>query len=314
MYGSTVADLPAEADLIARAQALSARVTALRVAPLGDDYSGPVLVEGQGAAALLAQTFVPLFLSQRAPDTDGTGPATTTVSPFLTRIGSRVLPDSISVSDTPSLTRHDNAAVPGAYVVDEEGVKAKDVTLVEQGRLMTLLTNRTPQKGLLQSNGHARGGGAQASVFQMQSARGVPAAELKSKYLELLKTQGKPFGYIVRRMSFVDPESAMGRAGGGPRVGHAVKVTPDGKEELVRGVRFGAIAHATYRDVLDVSADREMHSYRGRLLSPGPIPLPGSGSAIVTLIVPSLLFEDLEVQRTKEVLQKPPVVPSPLKK
>jgi predicted Zn-dependent protease len=313
VYGGTVADLPSEAGLIARAQALAGRVTALRVAPLGDDYSGPVLVEGQGAAALLAQTLVPLFLSQRAPDTDGPAMGTAPVSPFLTRIGSRVLPDSISVRDTPSLMRHDNAAVPGAFVVDEEGVKAKDVTLVEQGRLVTLLTSRTPQKGLLQSNGHARSGGAQAAVFQMQSARGMPAAELKAKYLELLKTQSKPFGYIVRGMSFVDQESPAARAGGGPRLGQAFKVTPDGKEQLVRGVRFGAIAHATYRDLLDVSADREMHSYRGAP-APGSIPLPGSGSAIVTVIVPSLLFEDLEVQRTKEVLQKPPVVPSPRKK
>ena len=35
--------------------------------------------------------------------------------------------------------------VPGAYVVDDEGVPAKDVTLVENGRLLTLLTGRTPQ-------------------------------------------------------------------------------------------------------------------------------------------------------------------------
>ena len=34
-----------------------------------------------------------------------------------------------------------------------EGVPAKDVSLVENGKLITLLTSRTPQRKLLQSNG-----------------------------------------------------------------------------------------------------------------------------------------------------------------
>src|SRR5204862_8255696 len=119
-------------------------------------------------------------------------------TPSLTRIGLRVLSDSSSVRDRPSRKQHDGGPVAGAYVVDDEAVPAKDVTLVEKGRLVTLLTSRTPQKNLLQSNGHGRSGSVQAGVFQMRSAQPVPARELKAKYLELLKVQEKPFGYIVR--------------------------------------------------------------------------------------------------------------------
>ena len=43
---------------------------------------------------------------------------------------------------------------------------SKDVTLVEKGRLVTLLTNRTPQKNLLQSNGHGRNGTVNAGVCE----------------------------------------------------------------------------------------------------------------------------------------------------
>ncbi len=74
------------------------------------------------------------------------------------------------------------------------------MTLVRDGRLVTLLTSRTPQSNLPASNGHSRGGGPQAGVFQIESGDAIPAAELKAKYLALLKTQGRPFGYILRRI------------------------------------------------------------------------------------------------------------------
>src|SRR5204863_2543602 len=136
----------------------------------------------------------------RPPDSDTAGgrggqAPQNQVTPFLTRIGLRVLPDAFTVSDTPSLKQYAGKPVAGAYAVDDEGVPAKDVTLVENGKLVTLLTGRTPQKKLLQSNGHGRSGTVQAGVFQMRSAQAVPASELKKKYLDVLKDQDKEFGY-----------------------------------------------------------------------------------------------------------------------
>ena len=63
--------------------------------------------------------------------------------------------ESFSVSDTPSLSQFAGRPVPGAYEVDDEGVPAQDVPLVENGRLLMLLTNRTPNRNLPKSNGHA---------------------------------------------------------------------------------------------------------------------------------------------------------------
>ena len=129
-----------------------------------------MLFEGQAGAEVLAQSFVPLLLAHalarlRQPARRRGRPST----PFLTRIGLRVLSESFSVSDTPSLHAVRGQPVPGAYDVDDEGVPAKDVTLVEKGRLVTLLTNRTPNRNLPESNGHGRGNGPQAGVFQMRS-------------------------------------------------------------------------------------------------------------------------------------------------
>ena len=337
----SVKDLPAASELLARAQDLAARLTSLRTAPIGEDFTGPVLVEGQAASVLLAQTLVPLFLSQRAPEMDGPAGAAMSrlpLSPFLTRIGARVLPEGFSVADTPSLQRFGDAPVPASYVVDEDGVRAKDVPLVQDGRLMTLLTGRTPQKRLLQSNGHERGGGAQAAVFQMESARGVPAADLKGKFLELLKAQGRPFGYIVRavvdsgelqmssydEIDMDDMESMfsmlmVGGMPGAPRVGpplaRVVKVLPDGTEQPVRGLNFANVQFTSYRTIAEASRERTLYTCYPSAGMSLAVSMPMSmQSPILSLVVPNLLFEELEIQRGKDVPLKPPVVASPLKK
>jgi hypothetical protein len=51
----------------------------------------------------------------------------------------------------------------------------------------------------------------------------------------------------------------------------------------------------------EASDERALYSYRGGLTS------------AVSVIAPSLIFEELELQRPRDILQKPPVVPSPLR-
>jgi len=295
-------DLPALEDLVATAAAMAPRLSARREAPVGDEYTGPVLLEGQASAELVAQTLVDLMLARRAPDADNlrmSRLAQNQVTPFLTRIGLRVLPDSFLVRDTPSLVEYEGRPVPGAYIADDEGVPGQDVTLVERGRLMTLLTGRTPQKNLPRSNGHGRGGTVQAGVFQMESALALPADDLKARMLELLKLQNKEFGYIVR--SIASPDDARGGDElGGPVVLDAVRIRLDGSEEPVRGLRFATIAFGAFKDVAEASVERTLYSYVA------------GGSAVVSVIVPNLLFEELEVQQANDIAQRPPTVPSPL--
>ena len=187
----------------------------------------------------------------------------------------------------------------GSYVVDDYGIRAKDVTLVEKGRLVTLIAGRAPLKGLLQSTGHTRGGDVQPGVIQMQAADAIPSAELRKKYLDLLKTQDRSFGYIVRAIA--SPNDAPGGGPGtGPLILDAVKVAPDGKEEVVRGLRMGTVAPAAFRDLLDGSRERTLYNFRG------------TTTDAVSVIVPNLIFEELEVLQAREITQKPPAVPSPL--
>jgi predicted Zn-dependent protease len=291
-------DLPPMADLAAIAADVAKRVKMRRGAPVGEEYTGPVLLEGQASAEVVRQALVPLLLARRPADAENPRQNQGQATPFLTRIGLRVLTDSFTASDTPSLQEYDGRPVAGAYVVDDQGMPARDVNLVEKGRLITLLTSRTPQKNLLQSNGHGRAGTVQPGVFQLRSTEGIPASELKAKYLELLKVQDKAFGYIVR--SVAGPGEVPGGQGGGPVILDIVKVTTDGSEQPVRGLRFGDIPAAAFRDILEASTERTLHNYRLNVVTSASV------------IVPSMIFEELEIQRTREIVQKPPVVPSPL--
>jgi predicted Zn-dependent protease len=293
-------DLPSRADLLERALALANDVETTSRAAMGEDYSGPVLVEGDAAAALVSQSLVPLFLARRPVESDrgarGGGPAPAT--PYLSRIGNRVLPESFTVSDTPSVTRLSGQPAGGAYLVDDEGVRAQDVTLVRNGRLLTLLTTRAPLRRLPESNGHMRGGGPQAGVFQVESAEAVPAADLRARYLDLLRTEGRAFGYIVRR---IGPQGREGLP-----VVSAVKLTPDGREEPVRGLVVDPPRHTAFRDILGASAERTVRTH---VASGGGAMAPAT---MVTVATPNLLFEVMDVAVSKEPLQKKPVVPSPL--
>ena len=69
----------------------------------------------------------------------------------------------------------------------------------------------------------------------------------------------------------------------------------------MRGLRFSRVPSAAFRDILEASQERELYSYRV------------SATDAVSVIVPNLLFEDLELERTTEIVQKPPIVRSPIK-
>jgi predicted Zn-dependent protease len=296
-----LADLPPVGEIVARAREMADRLGHLRTAPVAEEYAGPVLVEGQASAELFTQVMLPPMLARRAPESAGRGgraSAPPPVTPFLRRVGLRVLAEPFSVTESPSLREFNGRPVAGSYSVDDYGIKAKDVTLVEKGRLVTLLTGRTPLKGFLQSSGHTRGGDVQPGVIQVQSSEPIPASEVRARYLDLLKKQDRKFGYIVR--SLASPGTVPGGGGGGPIILDAVRVTPDGKEERVRGLRLATVATTAFRDLLDASRERTMYSFRGTNVD------------AITVIAPNIIFEELEIQNTREITQKPPVVKSPL--
>ena len=281
-------DLPPMAELLKRARASwRARVTARRAAPVGEEFTGPAADRRRRPApSCCARRSCRSCwrAGRRTPRTRGSRSGQGQVTPFLTRIGLRVLSDSFSVSDTPSLKEFDGQPVAGAYVVDDEGVPAKDVTLVEKGRLVTLLTSRTPQKNLLQSNGHGRSGSVQAGVFQVRSTQASPGGRAEGE----VSGAAEGAGQAVRLHRAGHRRSGRRRRRRPGRPGHPRSREGDARRQGRAGSRPPLRQRRPRRRSGTSSRRREervLHNYRV-----------DAGTA-ASIIVPNLIFEELELQQ-----------------
>jgi hypothetical protein len=325
----TLAKLPSEQETDASFTNLARNIKALAQAPAGEGYIGPVLFEPQAAAQLLAQLLGDNLHIPRKPVSDPSRPVNVIASEFEGRTGSRVLPEWMDVVDDPTQTSYQGKTLNGYYPFDFEGVKPKAVTVIEKGVLKTFLTTRQPTKNLPSSNGHARfpvgfgtRGAAIGNLF-VKPAQSTPLADLKTRLLQMCKERDKPYGLLIRKLDFPFSggnaeiqtlRNSSGNSGGSQRpVSPPVlmyRVYPDGREELIRGMGFKGLSTRSLRDILAASTETTVFDY---INNGAPLARTGVGGyiALTSVISPGLLFDELEVDRLQDQLQKPPLVPPP---
>jgi hypothetical protein len=334
-YARSAAELPPVDQLTRDIRAFALRLDSLRQAPVLDQYSGPVLLEGHAAAELFAESFAPALVGRRAP-TGGPDVAAMMeasgrrMAAFGDRLGSRVLPTPLTVIDDPTVAEYAGAPLLGSYRVDDDGVPGRRKVLVDNGIVKQVLTTRTPVHGAPESTGNRRGDGAAASNMLVTSTAAVSDTELRSRLLALVKQRGLPFGLIIRELGVSAPNhedpmamlSAMRGRGAGRSVLLAYRLYPDGREELVRGARLVDVGAESFRDIVAVSQNaailhRPSLSLGGMSSFMIPVELLESlGDAdgavpMASYVVPSLLFEDLSLERVEGEQPKPPVSPPP---
>jgi hypothetical protein len=317
------AHLPAQAELERDAAVLAQNVTALAHASKGEDYNGPVLFEGVAGAQIFAEVLGHNLGAVRR-QTGGRGGASN-VSELDGRIGARVLPESFDVTDDPTVKDWHGHPLFGSYGVDREGVAPKPLHLVEKGVLKGYLLTRQPVRGFEGSNGHGRlpgaSGGASAAIGNLfvSSSESVPPAELKKKLVQLIQARGKDYGIIVREMDFPSSGSVdevrrmMTAAQGGRPVSMPIlvyKVFPDGREEMVRGLRFRGLNVRSLKDILAAGDDAQPFDFMD---SQQIFALMGGSSftSEACVVAPSILIDDLEMHPAEEELPKLPLVPAP---
>lgn len=318
-----------EAEMAEAAELLSRNVTALAKAPMADSYNGPVIFEREAAAQIFAQVIGQNLALTRRPVTEPGRPGVFPTSELEGRFGARILPEWMDIVDDPLQTEWRGRPLFGHYTVDMDGVEPKPLSLVEKGVLKNFLLTRQPMRHFNGSNGRARlpgGFGANSAGYGnlfVRAAETVPAGGLKSKILEICKTRGKPYGIIVKKMDY--PSSASyeelrrlltgsASSGGSARAVSipilAYRVYADGREELVRGLRFRGFNARSFKDILAASDE----SYVFDLLdNAAPMALMSAGGAIAQscVIAPSVLIDDLEMERVEEEFPKIPIVPPP---
>ena len=322
--------LPAEDELRRKIAQVGEHVTALSQAPAGESYDGPVLFEAAAAAQLFGQVLGDNLKVTRKPIADPGRNAPHVASEFENRLGSHVFPDWIDVVDDSTQTELHGHTLFGHYLYDMEGVAPQPVTLIDKGTLKTFLLTRTPVfKDYQGSNGHARMTGSYGTrspgfgnLF-IRASQTTPAADMKKKLIDLCRERNKPYGILIRKMDF--PSSASiaelrrmatlsAQSGGNSRLTTlpllVYRVYPDGREELVRSLRFRDLSTRSFKDILAASDENYVFDF---IDSNAPFALMGAGSFIVSasVIAPAVLFDELELEPIQEEVAKPPIVPPP---
>ncbi len=284
-----IEELPTPDEFQTDALNLVKDMKTLREAPIVDEeYRGPVLFSNDAATDMFFELIVPNVLGRRpAP-----GRPARTVGAFASSWRARVLPDFFSVVDDPTLDTFAGHGLGGAYKVDDEGVPAAPVTVVDKGTLVNYLIGRVPIRDFPVSNGHGRASGngntspGPGNLF-FRPSKTSTREELKKQLIDECRTRGFPYGYYVDTLG---PRLS-------PRMLYRVWVN-DGHEELVRGAIFNELDIRALRSDLVAAGDDPLVSNR-------------TGLPFMTVVSPSVLFDELEVKRADNSNEKLPDYPAP---
>jgi predicted Zn-dependent protease len=304
----TLAGLPEPAQLAREFERAAEELTALRDAQPAQDYTGPVLFEATAAAQLVGFVMAQQFSGAPALKSQAMRGGSGAESELAGKIGQHVLPAGFSVVDDPTLDHWGATPLIGRSAADDEGMPAQRVVLVQDGVLQDFLMSRAPRKGFAHSNGHghaAMNGAIRAGAANLifTTNKPVSAAELTKKLLAEAKAAGQTYAVVVRLLD--DPTttgdflSAMRRgASNVPPPLVLVKLTPDGKEQPLRGATFGQVSLAAFQDIVAAGQDSSVVLNRG-------------AGSVCSVVAPALLLKRVEIRKPGDQQRKLPTLEHP---
>ena len=180
---------------------------------------------------------------------------------------------------------------------------------MDHGILRNYLKSRTPVKGSLDSNGHGRAEGTLDPIGRMantivRSDKVFPYPKLKEMLLEEVRKQKKAFGLIIADISGGQTNTTtydFQAFKGMPRIVYRVDATT-GEETLVRGVEFVGTPIGSLNRI--VAASDQTAVFNGFCGAE-------SGYVPVSTVAPAVLISEIELQRTRRALERPPILPAP---
>jgi TldD protein len=270
-------------------------------APIAEPYTGPAILSGRSSAVFFHEIFGHRVEGQRQKNEDE-------AQTFKKKVNQPVLPDFLSVYSDPTLKSFAGTDLVGYYPYDDEGVKARRVTVVDKGILRTFLMSRAPIEGFDHSNGHGRRQQgykvvARQSNLVVESTRQVSRPELKKQLLEQIKAAHKPYGLFFDDIEggFTFTQRVLPNAFN-VRPTVVYRIYPDGREELVRGVDLIGTPLIAFSKI--VAADDQVAVFNGVCGAE-------SGWVPVSASSPGLLVSQIEVQRKEKSQERVPILPPP---
>jgi predicted Zn-dependent protease len=313
-------DLPQKDKLKSEIKELAQRTLDITKSEKLTEYVGPVIFTQQAAAELFRQLFSANISEPRTILLGDERFSFMIRKPKLAgKVNRRIMPEILSIKDDPTISKWQNSPVIGGYNVDDDGVKAQPVSLVEKGKLVNLLMSRTPTKKIKNSNGHARGTvqstpkGRPTNLI-VTSEQTMSYDELKEQLIQYCKDSDLEYGIIVKRLK--DKNLEMERTFdysyfmSGQR--KEKELTPplevykvwvdDGREEPIRGAEFEAVTVKALKDITETGDDYYVHNF-----------LLGHDNELpATIVAPSILIEEMELKETEADAIKPPYLKSPI--
>ena len=295
-------DFPSEELLQEKVLVLIQSLKQLRESKVIEPYVGPVILEPDAAGVLFHEAIGHRLEGERQR-TEREGKT------FKEKINQLILPAFISIFDDPTQKRYKDTYLYGSYFYDDEGQKAKKVTLVQSGILKSFLKSRVPIKNFPESNGHGRSDGMRDPIARMgnliiKSTKEVSRKKLKEMLIEETKKQNKPFGLIIKKITGGETNTSrysFQAFKGTPVYIYKVYVE-DGREELARGAEFVGTPLISINKILATGNDYEVfNGFCGA----------ESGFVPVSSVAPSLLLSEIELQRKSSKKSKPPVLDPP---
>ena len=298
----TADGLPSQADLEAAMRTLGSSLEALRKAPVTEPFDGPAILSGRASAVFFHEVLGHRLEGQRQRgDEEG--------QTFTKEVGKDILPDFLSVSDDPTISKFGNIWLSGSYQYDDEGQKAERVDLIQDGVLKTFLMSRLPIASFGASNGHGRAEtghvptGRQGNLI-VTSTKSVPDAELRKQLIDEAKKQGKPYG-----LYFEDISSGFAvTQRNSPQAFQVIplvvwRVYVDGRpDELVRGVSIVGTPLAAMKRIVATGDKSEV--FNGECGAE-------SGTIPVSAVAPAMLVSEMETQRQPQGTARPPILTIP---
>ena len=294
--------LPKDAQILAAVEHAGKDLSALLHAPPADPFVGPAILSGRAAGVFFHEIFGHRVEGHRQKDeTEG--------QTFTKSVGKPVLPEFLSVIFDPTRADFNGVTLNGTYAYDDEGVKARPVTVVDHGMLKTFLMSRSPIDGFAQSNGHGRRSpgneivSRQSNLF-VESSKSVSDGELRKMLIEEVKKSGKPYGlYFDQVVSGYTTTARRGLQAFTVVPLVVYRVYPDGRpDELIRGADIVGTPLASFAKILATS-DR-MEVFNG-------ICGAESGDVPVSAVAPAILVSEIEIQRKESSQDRPPYLSRP---
>ncbi len=299
---SDPAHMPSDAVVMERVKVLAKKLDNLAAAPPAEPIVCPAILSGRASAVFFHEIFGHRVEGHRQKDINEG-------QTFTKMLGTKVLPDFISVTFDATRENYQGSDLIGHYDYDDEGVKARPVKVVEGGVLKTFLLSRSPVGEFKESNGHGRRQpGAEIvsrqSNLLVESAKSVSSQELRAKLIEEIKKQNKPYGLYFEEVS-------SGYTTTGRRGLQAFTVVPlvvyrvfaDGRpDELIRGVDIVGTPLASFQKIVATSDKAEVfNGYCGA----------ESGSIPVSAVSPAILVSEIETQKKQNAQERQPLLPRP---